>query len=488
MFGELSQQTIELMKQIDLRKTTISQTSPNNAFNAFDLRGPALQLYPVLTPLRNKLARVLSDRGDTATRWKAVTGVNTTNLDIGVAGGKRSAEVQITEQDFLAAYAGIGLEGSIDWEAVWSGGMEFDNKATLSTSLLRSVMIGEESIILNGNASVAFGTCPTPVATLLTAQGALTAQATQVWCVALTARGFLNATVAGGVPGSVVRTNIDGTSLTYGGGSSQVSAGSNAVTTTGSNLGVSATVASVPGAVAYAWYIGNAAGTASLHSVTTVNAQTFLANPAGTQKANDAAVSSDHSTNNTIFDGFASQAAKSGSGAYIKSLDGAVLTSDGANGVVQIDAALQSFWDNKRLSPTDIWVNSQEAQNINKKVVNNGGVPLFRFVQQIGDGNPAPAIMGGTSTAKYWNKYTQQYLNLNIHPNQVASTILFTTDEIPYPLSGVDKVNYIQCRRDYYQIEWPIVSRQYVYGVYADEVLVCRAPFACGLIQNVLNG
>ena len=176
MLSDLSQQTLDLLNKVDvstLNKTTLSQAT---SLNAFDLRGPALQLYPVLTPLRNKLPREVSDRGDLATRWKAVTGVNVTNIDMGVSPGKRSGEIQITEQDFVASYAGIGLESSIDWEAIWAGGQEFDNKATVVQSLLRAVMIGEENLLLNGNASLALGTPAAPVATVTTG-GSITAQA-----------------------------------------------------------------------------------------------------------------------------------------------------------------------------------------------------------------------------------------------------------------------------------------------------------------------
>ena len=83
MFGDLSQQTFDLLNKADLsslNKTTISQSTISGVagnLNAFDLRGPALQLYPVITPLRNRLPRQVSDRGDLATRWKAITGVNT---------------------------------------------------------------------------------------------------------------------------------------------------------------------------------------------------------------------------------------------------------------------------------------------------------------------------------------------------------------------------------------------------------------------------
>src|SRR6185312_14551872 len=168
MFGDLSQQTFDLLNKADmssLNKTTISQATISGVagnLNAFDLRGPALQLYPVITPLRNRLPRQLSDRGDLATRWKAITGVNTSGFELGVAPGRRSAEMSVTEQDYVASYAGLGLEASIDWEAVWSGGKEFDNKATLVQSLLRAVMIGEENVILNGNASMPLGTPVAP--------------------------------------------------------------------------------------------------------------------------------------------------------------------------------------------------------------------------------------------------------------------------------------------------------------------------------------
>ena len=485
MFADLSQQTLDLLNKADvstLSKTTLSQST---GLNAFDLRGPALNLYPVLTPLRNKLPRDVSDRGDLATRWKAVTGVNTTNLELGVSPGKRSGEIQISEQDYVASYAGIGLESSLDWEAVWSGGKEFDNKATVVESLLKAVMIGEENLILNGNASMALGTPAAPVVTGPAAGGSYpVTTGVTVYVVALTPRGFANATIALGVPGLVTRTNIDGSTTQFGGGSSNVSPVSNAINTTSGNQTFTAKVTAVKGAAGYAWYVGTTAANAILTAITTVNTVTVSAVGVGPQTANQ--ITADNSTNGLVFDGYLTQALKNSAG-YFSSLDGAFLTADGANGIVEIDAALQSFWDNRRLSPNELWINSQEARNINKKIVAGGGTPLFRFTAP-GSGNDAPAIMGGTSVAKYWNKFTQQFLDVLIHPNIAPGTIFFNTREIPYPLSGVDKVAFVRCRRDYYQIEWPFVSRQYVYGVYADEVLVCRAPFSLGVIANVGNG
>jgi hypothetical protein len=496
MFGDLSQQTFDLLNKADmssLNKTTISQATISGVagnLNAFDLRGPALQLYPVITPLRNRLPRQLSDRGDLATRWKAITGVNTSGFELGVAPGRRSAEMAVTEQDYVASYAGLGLEASIDWEAVWSGGKEFDNKATLVQSLLRAVMIGEENVILNGNASMPLGTPVAPSVQVASGGTLPQPQNLLVFVAALTPRALANSTVASGVPfGQVTRVNIDGTTTQYGAGVSIISAASSVAATTSGNQTVIATVPAVKGAAGYAWFIGTSAATALLNAITTVNKVTINAPSAGTQAANAAGSATDGSANTLVFDGFLTQALKSNAG-YFTSLDGNTLTADQANGIVEIDTALQWFWDNKRLSPTEIWVNSQEARNINKKIVASGGVPLFRFTLPGGTGSEddKPALLGGASIAKYWNKFTQQFLDIRIHPNLAPGTIFFNSSEIPYPLSGVDNVSFVRCRRDYYQIEWPVVSRQYVYGVYADEVLVCRAPFSLGVIANVANG
>lgn len=507
MFNDLTQETMDLLSKLSIdqnfAKTTMAQST---GLNAFDLRGPAFSLYPVLTPLRNKLPRELSPEGDVATRWKAITAVNSGFQTPGVQEGKRGAEIGISTQDFVATYAGLGHEGSINYEEVWAGGKTFDNKATLSRALLNTVQISEESVILAGNASLPLGTTPTPVATGPTAGGSITAQAGNiVFCVALTLEGlrlvtqsisglglgqvgqtgFGGTVVAGtALKGQVTRTNIDGTTTVFNGGNAQVSAASNAITTTGGNQTISATVAAVKGAVAYAWFLGTAAANAGLAAVTTVNAVTLVTNAVGTQKANDAAAAGDFSANGTEFDGLITLAAKT-SAAPFKSMDNSPLTADGANGVVEIDAFLQAFWDTSRLGPDEIWVHSQEARNVNKKVMNAGTSSLIRLTEQMGND---PLMSGGSSLARYWNKFTQSWISFNIHPNIPAGTMLFKTNQIPYPMAEVGAVALMRCRRDYYQIEWPLVSRQYVYGIYMDEVLVHRAPFSLGVIANIANG
>ncbi len=59
---------------------------------------------------------------------------------------------------------------------------------------------------------------------------------------------------------------------------------------------------------------------------------------------------------------------------------------------------------------------------------------------------------------------------------------------LPYPLSNVPQVLRVLCRRDYYQIDWPLISRKYQYGIYADEVLQNYFPPSFGKITNIGNG
>jgi hypothetical protein len=89
---------------------------------------------------------------------------------------------------------------------------------------------------------------------------------------------------------------------------------------------------------------------------------------------------------------------------------------------------------------------------------------------------------------EYLNRFSMaggQVISIKIHPNMPAGTVLMTTAKLPYPLSNVGNVMQIRCRQDYYQIEWPLRSRKYEYGVYADEVLQHYFPASMCVIQNI---
>jgi hypothetical protein len=465
-----------------LAKSTFTQSgSATTGLTFYDLEAGAKFLYPVLTPLRNEIPRV-SGKGGIQANWKAVTGINTSGIRVGVSVGNRGAVAAVSTADYNAAYKGIGIEDNVDFEAQYAGEGFADIRAIAAKVGLEMLMLGEEILLLGGNGTLGLGTTPTPAAVGSITGGTLAAATYNVVCVALTLEGFLNASVTGGIPTSIVRTNADGSVDTFGGGSAQKSATTTGVVASGSTGSITATVTTVRGAVAYAWVWGTA-GNEKLGAITTVNAVTITATAVGTQTL-ASLPAADNSTNGLVFDGLLTQAQRSGSNSYYRSLDGANLTGDGAGGIVEIDTALKAFWDTYRLSPDTIWISSDLATVLSKKILAAGVVGAYRVVVDMSQG----AIAGGVMVATYMNRFSMggaNILKVRIHPNMPGGLVFFTSQRLPYPVSGVGNVMQVRYRQEYYQIEWPLRSRKYEYGVYADEVLQHYFPPSMGCICNV---
>jgi hypothetical protein len=476
-----------------LAKSTFSQPgSATSGLNYYDLELGAKFLYPVLTPLRNEIPRV-SGKGGIQANWRAVTGVNTSGLRIGVSGGNRGGVQAVSTQDYTAAYKGIGIETSVDFEAQYAG-MGFDDvKAIGAKTGLEACMLGEETLILGGNTSLALGTTPTPSTTPATSGGTLADATYSVICVALSLDGVINGSVTGGIQGQITRLNADASSDSFGGGAARKSAAASAVVSGGGGAGsISATVAAVTGALGYAWFWSTPAGSEVLGAITTINSVVITATAAGTQTAASLGTG-DNSTNGLVFDGLLTQALKSGSNSYVSYLPtgtagtGTVLTADNFGGIVQVDTALKSMWDNYRLSPDTMWVGSQVAQNISTKILANSNTGAQRFTITVDQDK----IVGGVMARSYLNKFSMagaKDIEIRIHPNMPAGTILMTSRTLPYPLSNVGNVMQIRTRQDYYQIEWPPRARRYETGVYADEVLQHYFPPSMAVIANIAAG
>ncbi len=138
-----------------------------------------------------------------------------------------------------------------------------------------------------------------------------------------------------------------------------------------------------------------------------------------------------------------------------------------------------------------MFVSAQELSNITAKIIAAGGSPLFRFVMDGGGSVMDGTVRGGAVVGTYLNKFTMSGGNLvkvQLHPNATAGTILYYSAELPYPLSNVSNVAQMKTLRDYYQIEWPLVTRKYEYGVYVNEVLQHYFPPSMGVRYNIANG
>jgi len=504
MDPNVTQQTIDLIKtalmapNADLLKAFTMAGTAITGLTAYDLEAPAKTLYPVLTPLRNKIPRV-SGRGGIQANWRAVTAINSAKISAGVVEGKRGGIITTTVAEYLAAYRGLGLEDTVTFEAQYAGQGFEDIKSRAARGLLQSLMIQEEMVILGGNgAAVALGKPTAPTLTDVPGAAGGTVKAStkyKVAVAALTLEGYLLATVAAGVVQTYSRTNGGGDAAdTVNGGSSQcsdpteVQTGADGVDT----HCIKAYTPVVTGAVAYAWYWGPSVGTFKLGAITTINS-IKIAVPIGTGTQVDTDVPADKSKNSLIFDGLLYQLWKTASGAYIASQatgtegTGTPLTAGNDGSITEFDTLLQSLWDNYRLSPTEILVSSQEMKNIRKKVMTATTSSLGRFVIQVDQ----KGIMGGYQVKGYLNPFGMAgpvEIPITLHPVMPPGTVMFYTDSLPYQLSDVPNVVQMRTRQEYYQIEWPLRTRKYEYGVYADEVLQNYFPPAFGIITNIADG
>ncbi len=170
---------------------------------------------------------------------------------------------------------------------------------------------------------------------------------------------------------------------------------------------------------------------------------------------------------------------------------GTPLTASGRGSVVEIDAMFQTMWNNFQLSPTVLYVNVQELKNITDKVLSNASAPLLRY-EVAGDGNAYDLAAAG-AVSYYFNPFALNgglRIPIRIHPRVPPGTIVGWAETLPiqYQSNEVPNVAEVKTRQDYYQIDWPVVTRQRQVGVYAEEVLAVYAPFAMGVITNIGNG
>lgn len=514
---DVTKDTINMIREArntnaDLKKAyTVS-----SGLIAIDLEPVAKTLFPVITPFRNFIPRV-QGKGGTGVQWRAVTAINPSKISNTVEEGKRGGIIDQTTKSYLAPYSTLGLENSTTFEAQ-SSAEGFDNiKALASLNLLQSMMVGEENSIIGSNRTVAmaaptFTTVPTDASAQ--ADGNITAGTTvHVVCVPLTHEGYRasNASIVGTAPilANRTKTNADGTTTVHGGYSgAMVTANVVSAADANDKHVVTAIVSEVQGAMGYAWFWGATKAGATLGAITTINSLRATTNTgAGTQVA-ATTFDTDHSTNAYGMDGIISIIAGGGqeapaaiaSGALIsKQADGVAgvgtpLTSDGGVGIVEINNDLKTFWTTSRLSPQEIWCNAQELQNIGTKVIAGGGAPLFRFISD----SVRSEVSQGTLTAGavvgfYLNKFAMGggvQIPIRLHPDVAPGTILYISKSLPstYPVANVPGLIEVETRKEYYSLEWPLTTRTWYHGVYAEEVLKCYFPPAFGMRYNIANG
>ena len=496
----ITQESLELVKGALAKPNDALAKSISTATGllAYDLQAPAKNLYPFVTPIRNVIPRIGGGTGS-ATNWRQVNAIIGSGFDAmgWVPEGQRSGQMSYSTSNKSATYVTIGEEDAATFEAISAGRQFEDIQARRTFRLLQKMMLKEEMAILAGNASLALGTPATPTLSASGSGATLPSATYFVKVVGLTVEGYQNSTMLNGVATSKTVTGADGKSYMLSGGSSNISAEASQAVTLGQTLFCS--VAAIPGGAAYAWYVSTATATETLQAITTINSLAISAS-LSTGNQPQSAITADNSANSSYaYDGLLTTALKPGSGAYVNIMPtgtagtGSPLTASGRGSVVEIDTMFQKMWDNFELSPTVLYVNSQELKNITSKVLTNASGPLLRY-DSPADGTHGEYHVTASGVVQfYYNPFAIDgglRIPIKIHPRVPPGTIIGWAENLPiqYQSNEVPNVAEIKTRQDYYQIDWPIVTRQRQVGVYAEEVLAVYAPFAMGVICNITNG
>lgn len=448
-----------------LQKATTQGISTSTNLVGYLLEGPAKNLFPVLSPLRNRFSRMGAPVGATAVNWKAITVINAAKLKAGVAEGVRNAVVSTTEVDKVQSFKDFGLDDSVTFRAV-DAGRGFEDVRSMSTAnLLSAVMVEEEKLILGG--SVTAITSPAVIAHVDSVTvGALVASTTYDIAVsALTSYGYLN-----GATGRAGADSADETTATL------VSH-----TTAVAKTAIDISWGAVRGASAYNVFIGASAGTKFYVATVTAPFFTLTALIGSGNTINVANQTADALS----FDGLIPQIEVAGSGAYWKDLANTTMTGDNAGGIVEFDALLQSLYDVNRISPTAVFTNSQQGRDMLAKVAANGATTTLRFNAVV---DPSGIIRGGLKLGSYLNKFTGQEIDVITHPYLAPGKIIAISERLPYPNNNVPNPFEVEVLREYTQYDWALAQRKYEFGVYGTEALKVYFPGGCGVLTGIKAG
>ena len=482
----------------------------STGFNFFDLRGPAYFIFPLLTPFIQMIPRMgrVNDGVGTAAHWKATRNPNSTFVYAGVLEGQRNATATPNEVDYLATYKEIGMEGGETFTAQFAGEGYTDNLADEHFRNLARLRLQEEMMVLWGNSGTAAGNLgfalgqpPNVTAAAVAAASGLGNGANVVAAVvAITAYGMNPGGQAGyaappsvvnGITPSYSRTNADGSTTNVSCGTSQISNVSAIVTVPNTSFQqIKLSVPAVKGAVGYAWFWGiNVAattGNVKLGAITAWPNYTVSAPANGAQLGNAAGLSVDNSFQATDFDGLGTYAFQNG---LWTDMGGGSFTPAGNGQVAEVESDLQYLWTNFQAQPDAIWVSADVKAALESAIIfSSTGNNSYIF--QVSQMEQQAGLTGGFVVTGYKSKYSVNpaggdTIPIRIHPMFPTGTMLYDINKNPYPHSRVPAVRTMLMQRDYYAIEWPIVTRQWTFGTYVQEVLAHYMPWISAVRTGV---
>ncbi|OBW61094.1 MAG: hypothetical protein A9183_03040 [Dehalococcoides mccartyi] len=445
-----------------------------NFLYGYPLESPSKKLYFVEDSIRRRIPRKLNETGGTSAHWKQITSINAGKLKAGVAEGAVNTAVTITSAEMSATYKTLNMYNSYSDESRIFGRKFEDIPQLGMLATLQNLMIQEDRYILGGNVHALGAPTGVTCTGAVTSGGALVFGTTyDITVSALTLHGYLNGATGHGTADAADETDVVTTGATH----IEIAPG-------GSNNSFTVTWNDVPGAFAYNVYIStHATGTPFYLATVTKNAYTILANKTSGNVANTADQTADTLGYSGIMEQltYGAGSGPSATGVYYKSLDGAALTTDGAGGVAEVETALQSIWNNYRVSPTAMFINSQESKSFKKLAIGSSTANAVRITVTPDGKNEFGA---GAAVNAYWSPYTAQWIQIVTSVHMPPGKVMLLGESVPYPDSETPNNFEVELQQEYYGEMFARTSRTTPVGVTCIGALKVYLPGACGIISN----
>lgn len=469
---------------------SITLTSPlTSGFVPFDLVAPSRLIYPVYSPLRNKIPRVAGQ--GTSRRQKVVTGITGSQT-----GGTSIARISIPEiqsgslasnnwpinlppsgsqvaVDQNIPYQFFGQTEALSWLSQFAGQGFEDISALANLILLQEFMLAEEYEMIAGSSF----TCETPSAPSVAARSSLASGETEA---PFGSSGTLYVVI---------------TAVNYYGETVSSTAGSVALAA-GDVYDVTATIPA--GAQQIKVYAGttNSRTDLFLQGTGPIGGCKFTLNGATGKTSGSNPPSADTGTSssydyeglNSVLSGHANANATaqypSGFlGSYAGLNQGTTLQ------VSTLATALQVMWDGAsvtggafRADPAELICEGSDAMNLSYSLINSPtteGYRLFLTQQDVA------GITAGVAVSEFVNPVTRSQVKILVHPWLPQGRAYLMSYTLPFSFSNVSNVVENVMVQDYLSVKWPTIDASWRYSIYMYGALVVNAPMYCGVIGGL---
>ena len=504
---QITQETWDLLKKAQTEGILTS-----TGLYGYDLSGLVAQI-PVNVPARNNTSafpRVTAGVGSEMAVWRALLNINSQQEDAAVGYDFAGTLAKVDLVNCFAPYRPLAKAGRVTLDAQSLARNYADPLAVDTLQTLNQLFISQDMHIINSQ-DWSLGKPEKP--TLVFAELGGTIKKSKKWQVAVAARSGANYFVGGPVVEDAAA--LSGSTE----GSEKSTAVESKTTETGS---FTASIKAIKGAVAYDWYFGEEGGELYYYTTTTIAQATFKealskANalpslpllssvlPPKTLKLLEERTTKDTSYSNNWYNGIiASTLGAYGAAGPVKpgtaesTESGATFIDNGGNAITGtggsitlLDEINDELWASVQLSPTAYMVNSKQADEITKLLLESSVATTFLPPT---DAAARTNLAGGGYVGSYVNKAAGGVqVNIEVHPRVAPGTIIARTDRVPFPGSNIGAVFEVRNQYDTMQFDYaanynPKVlggGPRYDYEIRSMETLINRAPVAQAVACNI---